>query len=95
MIIVELGGKDITDLLISGKFYERKYFGNYNLSNYVYSEKINDIISNISKYDLFTVTSNLGNGKSIFENFGKCINSKGIQGLTPMCQKIYIQMLML
>lgn len=60
-------GKDITDLLISGKFYERKIFTNYNLSNYVvFREKINDIISNISKYDLFTVTSNLGNGKSIF-----------------------------
>lgn len=60
-------GEDITDLLISGKFYEGKIFANYNLSNYiVFREKINDIISNISKYDLFTVTSNLGNGKSIF-----------------------------
>ena len=60
-------GKDITDLLISGKVDERKLFANYNLSNYVlFREKINDVISNLGKYDLVTVTSNLGNGKSIF-----------------------------
>ena len=60
-------GKDITDLLISGKVDERKIFANYNQSNYVvFREKINDIISNLGKYDLVTVTSNLGNGKSIF-----------------------------
>lgn len=60
-------GKDITDLLISGKVDERKLFANYNRSNYVlFREKINDVISNLGKYDLVTVTSNLGNGKSIF-----------------------------
>ena len=60
-------GEDITDLLISGKVDERKLFANYNRSNYVlYREKINDVISNLGKYDLVTVTSNLGNGKSIF-----------------------------
>ena len=60
-------GEDITDLLISGKVDERKLFANYNRSNYVlFREKINDVISNLGKYDLVTVTSNLGNGKSIF-----------------------------
>ena len=54
-------------MLISGKINNNKLFSNYDSSNYiVYREKINMILSNIEKLDLFIVLSYLGNGKTIF-----------------------------
>ena len=63
----KVNGSDISDLLISGKINNNKLFSNYDSSNYiVYREKLNMILSNIEKLDLFIVLSYLGNGKTIF-----------------------------
>lgn len=64
---ISVNNHDVSDFFITGNFDENKLFYNYKLENYcIYREKIDTIINNLHKFNLFTVLSYLGNGKTIF-----------------------------
>ena len=64
---ISVNNHDVSDFFVTGNFDENKLFYNYKLENYcIYRDKIDTIIENLHKFNLFTVLSYLGNGKTIF-----------------------------